>query len=248
MNELDNLRGAAPASVLTSPLAREELLAELHALPELEQQPSRRRSPVLLAGLGLAAVGLGGGIATATGLMPRAFTDTYRDAFQDHPLAGQKGIDPSSATRVGSIAGPDGDAFTVLTAQGEDRYVCITSVIEALPLDDHGPADFEAGASMCQTATENRPSGSFRSNGFTPARGHDAGFVDAVAGEATRAEIRTARGQVIPMIKAEGWFFGWVPNPGRPGQQVVMRGYDDAGNLIGSEVLDYWYDPAERLE
>lgn len=236
MNELDRLRLADPGIVITSTRAREELLSDLHALQEPRSTRRARRLSAIAASLPLVA--LGAGAAAATGVMPSPFTDEYDQSLREQPLRGQEGIDPATAKRLSSTAGPAGHAFTVMIARGTGTYVCTMALIEKLPLDRRGPADFEGGGSVCQTATKNAPyGGRFGSSEINPIYARDAVLVRTAAGKAVRADIRTPEGRTIPTIYAEGWFYGWFPNPVDPQATVTLTGYDADGVPVGTEKL-----------
>ena len=246
MNELDLLRQAQPATAPTSTFAREELLDELHALSDISAVPRPGRRRLAIAAAGAPLVALAAGTATATGLVPLPFQDEYAQSFHDQPLRGQQGIDVSKATRAASTEGPAGYAFSVMVARGTGGYVCTAPLFERLPVQSRWPSDFEGGGSECHTATQNAPGGPFGVSGITPVRAMDAVMVSTVAGAAKRAEITTSDGRVIPMTAAEGWFYGWFPNPQSVTDTATLTGFDAGGKVLGSFELT-GYDRSERL-
>ena len=240
-NALQRLRDADPATD-TPALAPDRAAAVLHRamhpveLPAAEGRRNGRRLAAGAAAAVIAVVG-GAGVATATGLMPSAFTDTY-SYFQDEPLAGQSGIDPSDARRVATTPGPDGTTFSVFVARGEDTYLCATSVIEPTPVNDPGPISLIGGPGVCQTETENNPGDDpFGQAAQEYASQHDVWWVYVAMGDAVRAEVRTATGQIIPMIPAEGTFWGWAPNEVDPARFPTLTGYAADGSVLKSSKI-----------
>ena len=238
---LQRLREADPAAD-TPALAPDRAATVLHRamhrteLPAAEGRRNGRRLAAGAAAAVIAAAG-GAGVATATGLRPTAFTDTY-SYFLDEPLAGQSGIDPSNAERLATTPGPDGTTFSVFVARGENTYVCATSVIEPTPVNDPGPISFIGGPGACQTATENNPYDyPFGEAGNSYVAEHNVFWVDVPMGEAVRAEVRTTMGQTIPMIPAVGYFWGWAPNEVDPARFPTLTGYAADGSVLKSSKI-----------
>lgn len=219
-------------------VARQRILSAPAAAMALPA-PRWRRRRLLTGGAAALAVAVGGiGVATATGLMPSAFTDEYSQSFLEQPLHGQKGIDPSKAERLASTPGPDGSTFTVMVARGRGTYVCTTSLFEATPISGRGPITFDGGGSVCQTAMENGPYGqAFGGAETNYVPHHNAMMLRVTAGMATSAKVRTVTGQVIPMILAEGWFYGWCPNEPSPARFPTLTGYAADGSVVGTSTV-----------
>ena len=56
-------------------------------------------------------------------------------------------------------------------------------------------------------------------------------------GDAVRAEVRTATGQIIPMIPAEGIFWGWAPNEVDPARFPTLTSYSADGSVLDTSKI-----------
>jgi hypothetical protein len=190
-------------------------------------KPDRPRWPALAAAL---VVGLftAPGVATAvgSGMRPQAFFDAY-DYWNDNPNGS---VEPSTATRAATAPGPFGGTFSVLTARNTDGLTCIGPVFEtstsaAVQLPD----DFEDGGSFCHAAPSTLPFG-IDSVMYTDS----ATVWWAHAGDAVAGEVRMPSGEVYPVVRVEGYLFGWYPLP-EPGQRedAVLTGFAPDGSVVG---------------
>ncbi|SDD25706.1 hypothetical protein [Rhodococcus tukisamuensis] len=189
----------------------------------------RRRAGAIAVVAAITAAG-GVGVAAATGLMPKAFTDAY-SGWLTYPDS--SGVNPAAAERIAAIPGPDGTVMSVFVAQGTDGTRCVAPVFEsAADTEQAGPANFTKLMNYCRPAVDTGPFGQ-GAGGEVGTSGSLTYFTyDAAAGEAVRAELHTSSGEVFPTMLVEGRFFGWFPMPdGMP--MATLVGYDANGNVIG---------------
>lgn len=210
-----------------------------------EPTAPRARSRRVTTVVAVAALVAAGGVAacTATGLTPKTFADHFSH-WRDAPAPGTTPVDPAAAERIGSVPGPDGTVFTVLVARGTGDQRCLASVFEtpdsaARP----GPTEFTDLGSRCRQGPEGFGKLGDGAGYFPYSFGDGGGgellpnavTFDAAAGTAVRADIRTSTGQVLPMILADGSFFGWYPMPPVPGSpRPVLTGYAEDGTVVDS--------------
>ncbi|QBJ96439.1 hypothetical protein ERC79_11080 [Rhodococcus sp. ABRD24] len=206
--------------------------------------PARRtrRVGTVVAVAALIAAG-GVGAAAASGIMPKAFTDHYYSWKEPGP--GSTPVDPAAAERIGSVPGPDSFVLSVFVARGAGDQRCMAAVFESPESAARpGPSEFTDLGGRCRQGPESAGglgdgAGTFPVASFGDGGGGEvlpnAVTFDAAAGEAVRAEIRTSTGQVLPMVLADGSFFGWYPMPPTPGSpRPVLTGYAADGTVVGS--------------
>ncbi|MDH6676692.1 hypothetical protein M2284_000890 [Rhodococcus sp. LBL1] len=219
---------------------------------------SRRVGAVTLTAALFTVAAIGACAATATGLMPKAFTDHYYFWKEPGPGAGPGAgpVDPAAAERIASTPGPDGTVFSVFVARGAGSQRCVTSVFEsAASAERPGPSDFTDLGSRCRHDGD----GAFDDGAFgdgagamvaTYGAGPDGEEVpttityDAMAGAAVRAELRLGTGQVLPTVLADGSFFGWFPTPAPGSPRQVLTGYAADGTIVGSIEIGWGTGPA----
>ncbi|OFE10827.1 hypothetical protein [Rhodococcus sp. 1139] len=198
--------------------------------------PDRHRRGVGTIVLVAAIATAGGiGVAAATGLMPKVFTDTF-SGWQSQQYGG--GVNPDTAERIASMPGPDGTVFSVFVAHGSDGWRCIAPIFEsAADAQQPGPSNFVDLGDYCRpsavpTEVPEAASPDVFGGGlnFTPV-GNDFTY-DAGAGEAVRAELRTASGEILPTMLANGRFYAWGPlSLAQPRPTLV--GYASDGTVVG---------------
>ncbi|MFM1723169.1 hypothetical protein ABEU20_001730 [Rhodococcus sp. PAM 2766] len=212
------------------------VMADVSAPPAPRRRSRRVASVVTVAALVVAG---GVGAAAASGVMPKAFTDTFY--YWRDRAPGETPVDPAVAKRIGSIPGPDGTVFTVLVAHGTDGERCVAPVFEtaasaAMP----GPSEFSGTIDRCRRKTDTAAFGEGAGTWIVGAIGAgadtderlNAHYFDAAAGAAVRADLRTSTGQVLPTVFAEGSFFGWYPIPSLGSS--TLTGYAADGSIVGS--------------
>ena len=213
---------------------RERIMADRAVAPSAGRRSPRRRrrlAAVTLSAILASTVGVGA--AAATGNMPQAFTDAFSYWFTS-PVAGQNGIDPSTAHRAAVAPGPHGQVFSVLTAKGADGYQCTVGLFETnRSADMPGPAAFtDATGSICRTGPDD---GDFGGSSVSAAGHAYSYFVSA--GSAVRAELHTSDGTIYPALLVEGDFWGWFPTPASVSTHPVLIGYAADGSVVGRTVL-----------
>jgi len=216
-------------------------LASILAAPVDRPAPRTRRVRTVVAG----AVGfglLGAGAATAAGLTPQAFTDVFRSWGTVSPESepGRQSVDPATAERVATAAGPGETVFSLVAAQGRGGFSCVAVLFEtrasaAAPnpsgfVDANGsqcadvpPADARFG-DMAAVDVQRQPS---------VLGERDVRVLSISAGPATRAVVRTADGEVHPMLRFEGRFYGWFVGQGDDTREAVLIGYTADGTEVG---------------
>lgn len=206
-------------------VVRERILADRNS--PANAGPHRRRRAALagVVALGLIAVP---GVATAvgSGMKPQAFFDAY-DYWDDNPRGS---VNPATASRAATAPGPFGGTFSVLTATNEDGLTCIGPVFESsTSAKAELPDNFEDGGSFCHSAPSTRPFG-LDSIVYTDS----ATVWWAHAGDAVTAELRMPSGEVYPVVRVEGYLFGWYPLPLRgPDEAPTLTGYAADGSALG---------------
>ncbi|PTR25784.1 hypothetical protein C8K36_106218 [Rhodococcus sp. OK519] len=227
----EDLRAAACARIIAA-----------DAEPTTPRARSRRAATVVTVAALVATAGVGA--AAASGMMPQAFTDHFSH-WRDALGPGTAPVDPAAAQRVGTVpGGPDGLVFSVLVAHGAGDQRCLASVFESPEsATQPGPSEFTDLGSRCRQGPEGFGDLGDGAGYFPLAFGDGGGgeigpnavTFDAAAGQAVRAEIRTSTGQVLPMVLADGSFFGWFPMPATPSSpRPVLTGYADDGTVVGS--------------
>lgn len=216
-------------------------LASILAAPVECPAPRTRRVRTVVAG----AVGvglLGAGTATAAGLTPQAFTDAFSGWGTVSPESepGAQAVDPATARRVATAAGPGETVFSLVAAPGQDGFSCVAVLFET-PSSAAGPDPsgfVDANGSQCADVPP------------TDARFGDMAAVDVQrqpdvlgerdvrvlsisAGPATSAVVRTADGEAHPMLRFEGRFYGWFVGHGEDTRMAVLIGYTTDGSEVG---------------
>ncbi|MCA1005707.1 hypothetical protein LCL87_08260 [Rhodococcus hoagii] len=225
----EDLRAAACARIMATDVE-----------PTAPRARSRRTTTVVA----VAALVAAGGVAacTATGLTPQTFADHFAH-WRDDPAPGWASADPAAAQRIGSLPGPDGTVFSVLVARGTGDQRCLASVFESPEsAAQPGPSEFTDLGSRCRRGPEGFGDLGDGAGYFPVEFGAGGGEIlpnavtfDAAAGQAVRADIRLSTGQVLPMVLADGSFFGWYPLPSTPGSpRPVLTGYAADGTVVGS--------------
>jgi hypothetical protein len=214
---------------------RERIIASTDPVDELSTRRRRARRPVVVLAVSGVVLAGGGGAAVAGGLMPQPFIEAF--SYWEHPPENRSAVDPSTAERVASAPGPDGTVFTVVVAHAEDDpdYQCSTTLFETPDsASGPGPAAFtDASGSYCHNGSETAPFG--WGGGVSVTDGY---YVwDSPAGEAVRAELRTASGETYPVLRYGGTFFGWFPAPAAGDPHPELIGYAADGTEIGSEQI-----------
>lgn len=131
-----------------------------------EAPPVRRRVGAVTITAALFTVA-GIGTAAVSGMMPKAFTDHYY-FWRDAPALGETAVDPGTAERIASIAGPDGTVFSVFVARGAGGQRCLTALFESTAeATQPVPLEFTDLGGRCRLGPEG--SGAF-SFGAGPAR------------------------------------------------------------------------------
>ena len=220
---------------------RDRITADSGSVPaaadELAQRRARRRRPLAVLALSGAVLAGGVGAAAAGGLMPQAFVDRFSALWQTDPMEGAPAVDPSTAERVATAPGPDGQVFTVMSAAAADDpdSTCTVALFEtpgsaALP----GPAAFvDVSSNWCQDGPETRPFGT----GADIDVFHGYYIWNAPAGDAVRGELRTPSGETYPVVSSDGRLWGWFPArvEGEPLVQAELIGYAADGTEIGRQ-------------
>lgn len=222
--------GNALASILAAPVER-----------PTPRTPRKHRARTVVAG----AVGvglLGAGAATAAGLTPQSFSDAFRGWGTVSPESepGAQAVDPATAKRVATAAGPGGTVFSLVAAPGQDSFSCVAVLFEtpasaAAPdpsgfIDANGsqcadvpPADARFG-DMAAVDVQRQP---------MVLGERDVRVLSISAGPATRAVVRTADGEAHPMLRFEGRFYGWFVGQGDDTRKAVLIGYTADGAEVG---------------
>ena len=237
---LTAVRPSTDADAVWDPREQAAVRARITADRELvpaatdELAARRRRRPLTVLALSGLVLAGGAGAAAAGGLVPQAFIDAF-SGWQTTPVAGSPGVDPATATRVATAAGPNGTAFTVLEASAADdpAYTCTVALFETPESAvSPGPAAFtEASGNWCQDGPETAPFGS--GAGVEVSGDHHVWW--APAGDAVRGELRTTDGGTYPVVLVRGTFFGWFPAPVDGQPQAELVGYAADGTEIGRQ-------------
>lgn len=196
-----------------------------HAVIRGAGQRSKRR----IAAIGVvvaASLVAGVGVASASGVMPQAFTDAFA-SWKSWP---GKGADPADAERVATAPGPNGSVFTVMSTSDADGSSCRTAILEtADSAEGPGPASFtQVYGDFCAEGP------TFQTFGNA---GVDYTVVAAYmvsAGEAVRAVVQTPSGQEYPALLVHGDFWGWFPKTAHP----TLTGYAADGSVVGTVTLN----------
>lgn len=221
------------------------VLTSIVATPVDRLAPRTRRVRTVVAG-SVGVVLLGAGAATAAGLAPQAFTDVFRGWGTVSPESdpGAQAVDPATAERVATSAGPGGTVFSLVSAPGRNGFSCVAVLFEtpasaAAP----DPSDFlDANGSSCADVPP------------TDARFGDMAAVDVQrqpdvlgksdvrvlsisAGSATRAVVRTAHGEEHSMLRFGGRFYGWFEGQGDDTRRVTLIGLAADGTEVGRKGL-----------
>jgi len=215
-------------------------LASILAEPVDRPAPRPRRVSAVVAG----AVGvglLGAGAATAAGLTPQAFTDAFMGWGTVSPEIepGAQAVDPATAERVATAAGPGDTVFSLVAAPGQDGFSCVAVLFETpASAASPSPSSFvDANGSQCAEA----PPADARFGDMaavdvqrqpTVLGERDVRVLSISAGPATRAVIRTADGEAHPMLRFEGRFYGWFVGQGDDTREAVLIGYTTDGSEV----------------
>jgi hypothetical protein len=201
---------------------------------ELASRRGRKHRPLALLALSGLVLAGGAGAAAAGGLMPQAFIDAF-SFWQTAPVDGSPAVDPVTAERVATAAGPNGTEFTVLAASAADdpNYTCTVALFETPEsAAQPGPAAFtEASSNWCQDGAETAPFGS--GVNIDVSDGYYVWW--AAAGDAVRGELRTPSGQTYPVVSSGGKFFGWFPARVEGEPQAELIGYAADGTEVGRQ-------------
>ena len=204
--------------------ARERIL--LDQSRTITTVPGRRRRVALVAGgltVGLLALPGAAG-AVNSGMSAQSFAQAYSN-WQEN-----RGVDPGSAQRLGTIAGPSGGMYSVVSAANDKGVTCLTMLFEtAASAKKPAPDFFEGGGSFCDDIPSIKP---FGFNGR-----FSSGAVDvwiAEAGTAVRGITRMADGRTYPAMLVQGYLFGWFPILDRDAPALVtVIGYAADGSEVG---------------
>ena len=210
-------------------VVRERILAD--RTNPATARPNRRKRAALAGAvvLGLLAAP---GVANAvgSGMKPQAFFDAY-DYWGSNP---DGTVDPATASRAATAPGPFGGTFSVLTAKNKDGLTCIGPVFEtSTSAKAELPDNFEDGGSFCQAAPSTMPFG-VDSVMYTDS----ATVWWGPAGDAVTAELRMPSGEAYPVVRVEGYLFGWFPLPA-PGERdaPTLTGFAADGTEVGTTKL-----------
>lgn len=223
--------------------SRAELASILATPVERPDRPVARPRRVRTVVAGAVGVGLlGAGAATAAGLAPQTFTDAFRGWGTVSPESepGTQAVDPATAERVATAAGPGDTVFSLVAAPGEGDFSCVAALFEtpasaAAPVpndfvDGNGsqcadvpPADARFG-DMAALDVQRLPA----------ALGErDVRVLSISAGAATRGVVRTADGRTRSLVGYEGRFYGWFVGAGDRTRAAVLIGFGADGSEVG---------------
>lgn len=194
------------------------------------RRPRRARAAAIAGALGLGVIALPGvAAAVGNGMQAQAFFDAYAYWFDDP----QGVVDPATAERAATAPGPNGQSFSVITAKTTDGRVCLAPVFESSTSSDATLPDYfeDVGGSFCTDGPSTAPFGA-----DTFARTDSGAVWWAHAGDAVTAELRTSSGEVYPVVRVEGYLFGWYPlPPGDPDADdwPTITGYAADGTEVG---------------
>ena len=244
----EQAREAARQRVLASDPARTAAAAGARDLHGATRRPSTaRRRGVTAAAAGVLLVA-GGGAAAATGHLPLAFTQAFAGWAGDWSDNGVSGVDPDTAERVATTAGPDGTVFTVMaatttTADGAAAACTVVVLETADSARRAGPSDFQdVSGSGCQPSNAGQPFGAM---GVDVARAADStlGVTQdlyvwfAGAGEAASAQVVTADGRSWPAVAHDGTLYGWFPALREGEARPALVGYAADGTEVARTPL-----------
>lgn len=205
--------------------------------------PTSRPRRVRMVVAGAVAVGLlGAGAATAAGLVPQVFTEAFA-GWSVVPAEGEPGrqaVDPATAERVATAAGPNGTVFSLVAAPGRDGFSCVAvlfetsaSVAAAVP---SAFVDGDGGLCAAQPPVDARfgQMAALDVQRLPAALGErEIGVLSIWAGSAARAEVRTADGVRRPLLRLGGRFYGWFVGHGDDAGPALVIGFDADGTEIG---------------
>jgi hypothetical protein len=204
--------------------------------PTAPERPSRYRRRALTLGLSGVLAVAGGGAAVAGGLVPQAFVDAFAYWQDEPPGASGPSVDPSTAERAATAPGPDGAVFTVVIAHAADEpeWRCTTALFETPEsAAQYGPSVFtDAFGSICEG-----PATRAFGDAISVSKNDGRSVWQAGAGDAVRAELRTADGQTWPVVLVDGYFYGWFPAPGIGEPQAELVGYAGDGSQVGRTTI-----------
>lgn len=207
------------------------------------ERPAARGRRVRTVAAGVVGVALlGAGAAAAAGLAPRAFTDVFAGWGTVSPESepGTQAVDPAKAERVATAAGPGGTVFSLVAAPGRDGFSCVAVLFETpASASAPEPSDFvDANGSSCADVPP--ADGRFGDMAAVDVQRQpdvlgerDVRVLSIWAGPATRAVVRTANGEVRPLLRFEGRFYGWFVGQGGDTGKALLIGYADDGSEIG---------------
>ena len=203
--------------------------------------PRTRRVRTVVAG-SVGVVLLGAGAATAAGLAPQAFTDAFRGWGTVSPESepGRQAVDPATAERVATAAGPGGTVFSLVSAPGRDGFSCVAVLFETpASAASADPSDFvDANGSYCaDIPPADARFGDMAALDVQRQPGvlgeSDVRVLSISAGPAIRAVLRTADGREHAMLRFEGRFYGWFVGQGTDTRRATLIGYADDGTEVG---------------
>ncbi len=218
-----------------------DALASILATPL--PQPARRKHRVgSVVGAALGVGLLGAGAATAAGWSPQSFTDAFSGwgIVSSESEPGTQAIDPATAERVATAAGPGRTLFTLVSAPGQDGFSCVAALFEtrtstAAPV----PREFvDANGSYCAPAPPaDARFGDMAAEDVQRQPGllgeQDVRVFSISAGPAARAVARTSDGAPYEVVLFEGRFYGWFVGRGDDTGPTVLIGYAEDGTEVG---------------
>lgn len=215
-------------------------LASILNAPVERPAPRPRRVRTVVAGVAAAGL-LSAGAATAAGLVPQVFTDAFSGwgTVPAESEPGRQAVDPATAERVATAAGPNGTVFSLVAAPGSDGFSCVAVLFEtSASAASAVPSAFVDGdGSMCAA----QPPVDARFGDMAAMDVHrqpdvlgkrDVRVISMSAGSATSAEVRTEDGVRRPLLRFEGRFYGWYVGHGDATAPALVVGFDADGTEI----------------
>lgn len=236
---LDRIRALAPAP--EDPDAHEAVLAGVLAdvaqdITPLRHRAASRRRRVVAATAAIVVLGAGG-VAAAAGYTPRSTWDAIFTGPAT-PHGQQYEADPSTARKVFSEPGPDGQEFAAWTIDNRVGWQCVSAFFEPAGTTTLSPHLFGSLGGAC-ALSPHHDSGLFGdgASGFTEGRNDRATFVYP-AGPAVRAELVVSDGHTYPVRIQNGWLGGWFTLTQIPlGSTATVVAYGAHGTELGHRVV-----------
>lgn len=218
--------------------ARERVMsAPAQTVTSERRAGGRRRRVAAIALSGALVVGGASAAAAAGGLLPQSFTDVFSGWSRTSQGAGPEldgpGVDPSTARRVASAPGPDGTAFTLVSARAaaDPAYRCTAVLFESpQSVEKPLPSVFQGsyGNGCGEVVRED-----FGVNGVTTNPGTGTWTWSASTGNAVRATLVGPDGTSYPVVSDAGTFYGWFPATPDDRPPFVLTGYGEDGSEVG---------------